>query len=539
MGIIIRLESLLRSELSYKHLDCLYGAFIYSTKPSAHVKGIHLNSTIGSQKFITLISFKDIPKGGENIGANIFSSEPLFAEDNTEYAGQPLGLVIAESQRVANMDANLAVIDYSTEKMEPPIFTVEDAVRRSSYFQTPSFLSPKPVGHFSKGMEEADHKILSAEITLGSQYYFYMETQTALAVPDEDNCMVVYSSNQNPEIIHSVIAHCLGIPGNNVRVITRRVGGGFGGKAIKAVVVATACALVAHKLRRPVRMYLDRKMDMIMLGGRHPMKVIYSVGFKSDGKNTALNVYILINAGINEDVSPLLPKAIIGALQKYNWGDTFFRCEDMQNEPYQQISDASPRGCTGKESSGEPHEYTLPAILEKLANTSSFNHRSEMIKLFNMRNKWRKRGISSVPIVFEVSLRPTPGRVGILNDGSVVVEVGGIEIGQGLWTKVKQMTAFGLGKLWSDGSIDLIERVRMVQSDTLSLIQGGYTAGSTMSKASCEATCTLKERLQEQMGEVSWDALILQVEVDLLTGAIKIMRTDLIYDCGKSLNPAV
>ncbi|KAK1281653.1 Indole-3-acetaldehyde oxidase [Acorus calamus] len=147
--------------------DCLYGAFIYSTKPSAHVKE---------------------PKGGENIGANFFSSEPLFAEDNTEYAGQPLGLVIAESQRVASMAANRAVIDYSTENMEPPNFTVEDAVRRSSYFQTPSSFSPKPVGHFSKGMEEADHKILSAGITLGSQYYFYMETQTALAVPDEDNC---------------------------------------------------------------------------------------------------------------------------------------------------------------------------------------------------------------------------------------------------------------------------------------------------------------------------------------------------------------
>ncbi|KAK1309579.1 Indole-3-acetaldehyde oxidase [Acorus calamus] len=182
-----------------------------------------------------------------------------------------------------------------------------------------------------------------------------------------------------------------------------------------------------------------------------------------------------------------------------------------------------------KDSCGEPHEHTLPAILEKLANSSSFDHRAEMIKKFNMRNKWRKRGISSVPILYEVSLRPAPGRVGILNDGSVVVEVGGIQIGQGLWKTVKQMTAFGLGKLWGDESIDLLERVRVVQSDSLSLIQGGFTGGSTTSEASCEPVrlaCNIlserlapvKERLQDQMGEVSWDLLILQIESSFVQG---------------------
>ncbi|KAK1281656.1 Indole-3-acetaldehyde oxidase [Acorus calamus] len=190
------------------------------------------------------------------------------------------------------------------------------------------------------------------------------------------------------------------------------------------------------------------------------MKVTYSVGFKSDGKITALNVDILINASINEDVSPLLQKAIIGALQKYNWGTLSFDVRICKTNLTSKSAMRAPGDVQGsyiaeaviehvastlsmdtnsvrkknlhiheslqlfyKDSSGEPHEYTLPAILEKLANTSSFNHRSEMIKHFNMRNKWRKRGISSVPIVFEVSLRPSPGRVGILNDGSVVVEV--------------------------------------------------------------------------------------------------------------------
>ncbi|KAL2926056.1 Indole-3-acetaldehyde oxidase [Bienertia sinuspersici] len=101
-----------------------------------------------------------------------------------------------------------------------------------------------------------------------------------------------YSSTQAPECAHSVIAHCLGVPENNIRVITRRVGGGFGGKGRKSIPVATACALAAHKLRRPVRMYLNRKTDMIMAGGRHPMKISYSVGFKLDGKITALHLDI-------------------------------------------------------------------------------------------------------------------------------------------------------------------------------------------------------------------------------------------------------
>ncbi|XP_034674780.1 abscisic-aldehyde oxidase-like [Vitis riparia] len=199
-----------------------------------------------------------------------------------------------------------------------------------------------------------------------------------------------------------------------------------------------------------------------------------------------------------------------------------------------------------------------------------------------MCNKWRKRGISRVPIVHEVSLRPTPGKVSILSDGSVAVEDGGIELGQGLWTKVKQMAAFALSSIQCDGMGDFLEKVRVIQSDTLSLIQGGLTAGSTTSESTCEAIrlcCNMlverlipiKEKLQEQMGSVKWSTLILQaqsqavnlsassyyvpdfssmrylnygaavseVEVNLLTGETTILQSDIIYDCGQSLNPAV
>ncbi|RWR85432.1 Aldehyde oxidase/xanthine dehydrogenase [Cinnamomum micranthum f. kanehirae] len=600
--------------------DCLHGAFICSTKPLARVKGIEFKSTPASRRISTVISVKDIPKGGMNIGSKaMFGSEPLFAEDVTLYAGQPLGFVIADTQRYANMAANQAIVDYDMENLEPPILTVEEAVERSSFFEVPPVLQPKQVGDFSIGMAEADHKILSAKIELGSQYYFYLETQTALAVPDEDNCIVVYSSCQCPENAQEVIAKCLGIPDHNVRVITRRVGGGFGGKALRAIPVATACALAAYKLRCPVRAYLDRKTDMIMAGGRHPMKIDYSVGFKSDGKITALNVDILINAGISTDISPIMPWNMVEALKKYNWGALSFDIKVCKTNHSSKSAMRAPgevqasfiaeaviehvasslsmdADCIRKRNlhtfeslqlfydavAGELNEYTLPSLLDNLAASSSFHHRTEMVKQFNSHNKWRKRGISRMPIIYEVSMRPTPGKVSILNDSSIVVEVGGIELGQGLWTKVRQMTAFALNQLCNDESQDLLNRVRVIQADTLSLVQGGYTAGSTTSECSCEAVrlaCNvlverlmpLRERLQEQMGAISWETVIRQanlqsvnlsastlwvpnfssmrylnygaavseVEIDLLTGATTILRTDIIYDCGQSLNPAV
>ncbi|XP_037443764.1 probable aldehyde oxidase 2 [Triticum dicoccoides] len=601
--------------------DCLYGAFIYSRHPHAHIKGVNFKSSLASKKVITVISAKDIPAGGRNIGSSFpgLGDEPLFGDPVSEFAGQNIGVVIAETQKYAYMAAKQAVIEYSTENLEPPILTIEDAIQHDSYFHPPPFLAPKPVGDFEQGMSEADHKILSGEVKLESQYYFYMETQTALAVPDEDNCITVYASTQIPEVTQNVVADCLGIPYHNVRIITRRVGGGFGGKAMKGCHVACACAVAAFKLRRPVRMYLDRKTDMIMAGGRHPMKVKYSVGFKSDGTLTALHLGLGINAGISPDVSPALPSAIVGALKKYNWGALALDVKVCKTNVSSKSAMRGPgdvQGCFiaeaiiehvasalaadtntvrrknlhGFESltkfygdaAGEASTYSLVEIFDKLASSPEYRTRAAAVERFNGGSRWKKRGISCVPITYEVRLRPTPGKVSILNDGSIAVEVGGVEIGQGLYTKVKQMTAYGLAELCSDAD-ELLDKVRVIQADTLSMIQGGFTGGSTTSETSCEAVrlscATLVERLKpikESLESKSdkpapWKALITQatmasvnlsaqaywtpdpafvkyinygaavseVEIDVLTGATTILRSDLVYDCGQSLNPAV
>ncbi|KAJ3707261.1 hypothetical protein LUZ61_010966 [Rhynchospora tenuis] len=600
--------------------DCVYGAFIYSTKPLARIEKVDFKASLASEKILTFISAKDIPENGENIGsASPFGTEALFPDPVAECAGLPIGVVIAETQRYANMAAKQALVEYSTEGLEKPILTVEDAVANNSYFEIPSEYTPTPVGDFSKGMEEADIKISSAEVQLGSQYYFYMETQVALAIPDEDNCITVYSSSQSPEFTQSVIARCLGIPFHNVRVITRRAGGAFGGKCFRSIPLATACALAAYKLHRPVRMYMDRNTDMVTVGGRHPLKVKYDIGFKSDGRITALNLYVLINAGITRDYSPYFPLKFIESIKKYNWGNLAFDVRVCKTNLTSKSSMRAPGDLQGSfvadaiiehvasvlsqeanhvrrknlhsfESlmlfyegvNEEANNYTLPSIFDKLSASPDYKSRAEAVCNFNYANKWKKRGISSVPIVYMVYCFPIPGRVSVFNDASIVVEVGGVELGQGLWTKVKQMTAFCLGQLWEDGSEKLLERVRIIQADTLSMVQGWITAGSTTSESSCAAVqlaCNvlverlkpLKDRLQEEKGAVSWDLLISQavkeyvnlsasslhvpsqnsakyliygagtseVEVDILTGATTILRSDLSYDCGQSLNPAV
>ncbi|XP_025804659.1 putative aldehyde oxidase-like protein isoform X3 [Panicum hallii] len=600
--------------------NCLYGEFIYSTQPLACVKSIKFKSSLASAKIIDVITAKDIPCGGENIGsAFMFGDEPLFGDPIAEYAGQALGIVIAETQRYADMAAKQVIIEYDTKGLRPPILTVDQAVANSSYFKVPPELYPTEVGDVSKGMAEADYKIPSAEVKLASEYHFYMETQTALAIPDEDNTLVVYSSSQYPELAQSVIARCVGIPFSNVRVITRRAGGGFGGKAYRSFPVATAAALCAYKLKCPVRMYLNRNTDMVMVGGRHPVEAHYSVGFKSDGRITALHLNLLINAGISPDASPIIPGTIFSSLKKYNWGALSFDIKLCKTNNTSKSVMRAPGDTQGSliadaiiehvasvlsldansvreknfhtyeslqlfypDSAGEASAYTLPSIFCRLVSTSSYLDRAESIKQFNSSNKWRKRGISCVPLIFRVEPRPAPGRVSVLNDGSIVVEVGGTEIGQGLWTKVQQIAAFALGQLWPYGGKGLLDRVRILQADTLNLIQGGLTAGSTTSESSCAATlqaCNMLidrlkpifYRLQQQSKNVSWDTLISQasrdnvdlsasaywvpsqysnkylnygagiseVEIDLLTGAITLLRGDLVYDCGKSLNPAV
>ncbi|KAG6412534.1 hypothetical protein SASPL_125214 [Salvia splendens] len=218
----------------------------------------------------------------------------------------------------------------------------------------------------------------------------------------------LFTLRASPPSLLRVIAQCLGVPGHNVRVHTRRVGGGLGGKSIKAMPISTACALAAYKLQRPVRMYVGRKTDMIIAGGRHPMKITYSVGFKSDGKITALHLDVLVNAGIGANISPILPNKMIGVLKKYNWGALSFDfkicktnhssksamlapgevqasyiaeaiIENVASWLSEEVDTIRNRNFHSYESlklfygvaSGEPNEYTLPSLWDKVTSLAT------------------------------------------------------------------------------------------------------------------------------------------------------------------------
>ncbi|KFK42798.1 hypothetical protein AALP_AA1G040200 [Arabis alpina] len=568
--------------------NCLHGAFIYSTKPLARIKSVGFKGNVAPTGVLAVITYKDIPQVGQNIGyISIFGTGLLFADEVTICAGQIIALVVADTQKHANLAAKLAVVEYDLRNIETPVLTVEDAVKRSSLFEVPPEYYPEPVGDISDGMAEADRKLRSVKLRLGSQYFFYMETQTALALPDEDNYIVVYSATQSPEYTQSVIATCLGIPAHSVRAITRRLGGAFGGKAIKSMPVATACALAAQKLQRPVRIYVNRKTDMIMAGGRHPMKITYSVGFTSNGKLTALELTLLIDAGIDVDISPMLPQNIMNSLKKYDWGALSFDIKVCKTNLPSRTSLRAPGEVQGsyiaesiienvasslnmdvdvvrrrnvhtyeslkkfyKQVAGERDEYTLPLLWDKLEISSDFKQRAESVKQFNVGNIWRKRGISRVPIIHEVVNRPTPGVVSILSDGSIVVEIAGIEMGQGLLTKVQQMVAYGLGSTTSENCCEavrlcceiLVERLKPTMDQILE--NARYVTWDTLIQQANAQSVDLSARTFYKPESSSSDYLnygvgASEVEVDLVTGRTEIIRSDIIYDCGKSLNPAV
>ncbi|KAG0560330.1 hypothetical protein KC19_10G172500 [Ceratodon purpureus] len=544
---------------------CLYAAFVLSTEPHARIKGIDATAALESVGAVDFVSLNDIPKGGGNKGIfNAFdhSEETLFAEDIVGYVGQPLGVMVADTYDHARLAAGRVCVDYDTHSVGAPVMNCHDALAQGSTLPTypPSPLSVKhPIGNVEKALAEAEFN-LEGTVSTKSQNHFYMETQTSLAIPDEDECITIYTACQGVDPVQQSVAKCLNLPLNNVRIITRRLGGGFGGKATRNIQISTAVALAAYKLRRPVRISLDRNTDMQMVGGRNPTETSYRVSFTKSGKITALKADILLESGWYADVTNFLPLLMSGTLKKYNWGtfDVKYTICKTNNVPKTSVRGpghceasaiadavmnhvASYLGISGNkvrdenlhtpesfqlfqgEGSGDVG-FTLPAIWERAKALSKLEEREKQIETFNEQSKWLKRGISIVPSVYGVSSYPMTATVSIFKDGSIVVEVGGVEMGQGLYTKVRQAVAFSLRSLWNKGKdVDMVSKIRVLQQDSFSLPNTFADGGSTTSESSCAAASqaceVLVQRLQpvkeklakDKGGEVTWADLCMTV----------------------------
>ena len=612
----------------------LHAALVLSPIAHGHLRKLELSQARAARGVVAAFTAADIP--GPNNTGGPGKDEPLFAADQVQFIGQPLAIVVAQTMDAARTAAERAVVDIDPVE---PILDIAVALAKKSYVQAPSTILR---GEPDAAMAAAPHR-LTADFSVGGQEHFYLEGQVALAIPGEDGDLVVHSSTQHPTEVQQVCAEILGFDFNRVTAVVRRLGGGFGGKESNATWVAAAAALAAAKTRRPVKLRLPREIDFIATGKRHGFDYRYTVGFDDEGRVLALDAVLAADAGWSLDLTPgvvaralthvdnayWLPHVrIVGyACRTHRQSNTAFRgfggpqgvlvMEDaldriachLDRDPnevralnfYARGRDETPYGQKVEEN----HLLRCWTEVKQLADVE---RRRAEIDAFNRTSPVLKRGLGLFPLKFGISFNlPHMNQAGALvhvyTDGSIRLNHGGTEMGQGLFVKVAQVVAEAF-------KVD-IDRIRPSATSTAEVPNTSPTAASTGSDlngwAAWEAANTIKQRMVAfaaehfgvaasdvdfsdnhvriakpgsnqvlsfgelarlcWMGRVSlsatgfyktpkihWDpasmrghpffyfsfgAAAAEVAVDTLTGENRVLRVDLVQDCGASLNPAI
>ncbi|WP_347260846.1 xanthine dehydrogenase molybdopterin binding subunit [Rudaea sp.] len=609
----------------------LHAAFGISRIAHGRIKAMDLSAVLATPGVVAVATAQDIP--GENNYGGIVHDDPIFAEGLVQYAGQPLFAVAATSMTIARKAALKAKVEY--EEL-PAILSIRDAIAAGSYVIPSQILAR---GRAREELAKAPRR-LQGTMTVGGQDHFYLEGQIAVALPGEDGALHVHASTQHPTEVQNVIAHVLALPAHAVVVQCRRMGGGFGGKESQPALIAAAACVLARKTQRPVKLRLERDADMLITGKRHGFIADYDVGFDATGRITALAVMLASNCGYSADLSgPVNDRAICHVDNAYyleNIEILSHRCKThtVSNTAFrgfggpqgmlaieQAIDDiartlnmdavdvrrrnyygASPRDVTPYGQYVE--DNILERITDDLEKTSRYRERRAEIAQWNAANATVKRGLAFTPVKFGISFNATVfnqagALVHIYTDGSVLLNHGGTEMGQGLYTKVAQVVAheFGLP----------LTAVRTSATDTSKVPNTSATAASSGAdlngKAAQAACATLRARLVEhackthgaepeqvrfadghvQIGgermtfaqlvqsayqarvplsatgfyatpKIHWDrsrlngrpffyfaygVAVSEVAVDTLTGEAQLTRVDILHDVGLSLNPAI
>ncbi|KYQ89070.1 xanthine dehydrogenase [Tieghemostelium lacteum] len=456
-------------------ITSLYAAKVMSAKAYANIKSIDASKALQAPGVKAFYTYKDIP--GANQQGPVFQDEEILVSKQALFMGHALGVIIAETHQQALEASKMVVVEY--EELVP-ILTIEDAIAQNSYLNCTHIIND---GDYEKGFQESKH-ILEGEIYVGGQEHFYLETQGTLAVPGEGDELTIYASTQNPMKTQSIVSYALGIPANQVVCKLKRMGGGFGGKETRSVYVSCLASLAAHKLKKPVRMILDRDTDMITSGSRHPFLGRYKIGFNDEGRIHSALIQLYADAGYSFDLSiGVLDRAmfhsenaykipnftVIGKLCKTNLPtNTAFRgfggpqgmiiCENwveriahFLKKPSKEIREIN---------FYKEHDIThykqeitncqLQRVWSEIQIQSQYQERLAGIDQFNKENRWKKRGISLIPTKFGMSftvktLNQAGALVHLYTDGSVLVSHGGTEMGQGLHTKIIQIAAREMG----------------------------------------------------------------------------------------------
>ena len=502
----------------------LHAALGMSTKAHAKIVSIDFEAVRATPGVVAVFTADDIP-GKNDCGPIVHGDDPVLADGVVQYVGQPIFLVVATSHDVARLAARRARIVYEDL---PAVLTAQAARAAAQYVIPPMTLERGDAG---AKIAQAPRKA-RGELTLGGQEQFYLEGQIAYAVPKDDDGMHVWCSTQHPTEMQHHVAHVLGVASHNVLIECRRMGGGFGGKESQSALFACCAALAAWKLLCPVKLRPDRDDDMMITGKRHDFHYTYEVGYAEDGTIEGVSVDMTSRCGFSADLSgPVMTRAvchfdnaywlpdvsIAGFCGKTNTqSNTAFRgfggpqgafaieyimdniARTLRLDPL----DVRRRNLYGTtERNVTPYGQTIEdnvihALIDELVESSDYRRRREAARAFNSTSPVLKKGIALTPVKFGIAFNVTHfnqagALVHIYTDGSVLVNHGGTEMGQGLNTKVAQVVAHELGIAFS--------RVRVTATDTSKVANTSATAASTGSdlngKAAQDAARQLRERL--------------------------------------------
>ena len=579
---------------------------------------------------------KDIP-GKNDISPSPFP-EPLLSDGTLNYIGQPIFICAATSHLLARRAAKLAKIKYQKKKA---IITIEEAIKAKTLLEKPIVYNKgDPANTISKSEFN-----LNGTINIGGQEHFYLEGQAALAIPHDDGDITIHCSTQHPTEAQHKVADALKKPMNAVRVQVRRMGGGFGGKESQSNALAVACAVMANKTGRPCKMRYDRDDDMIITGKRHDFRIDYNVGFNGKGKITGIEFKQFVRCGWSADLSlAIADRAMLHSDNAYFLSDakiTSYRLLTNTQSATAFRGFGGPQGMVGIEqvinhisqylgkdslTVREQNFYNNPSkrknelqttpyhmqvkdsiikpLVKQLKSSSNYTKRRSEIENWNNKNKFLKKGLALTPVKFGISftlthLNQAGALVHVYQDGSIRINHGGTEMGQGLFQKVAQVAAQEFSQP--------IENIKITATDTGKVPNTSATAASSGTdlngmavKVACEkikfrlksflsktyklkATeieflngsiyckgteysfkSIIKQAYENRISlsatgfyatpEIKWDRLtgkgnpfyyfaygaaVTEVIIDTLTGENRILRVDICHDAGKSINPAI
>ncbi len=585
---------------------------------------------------VAVLAAADIP--GTNDCGSIVHDDPILCDGEIRYLGQPVFAVIAETRAIARRAAAKAK-DVLTIEAAPPVITPQQAHAKGQYVLPPMHLVRSThEGGAQAAIAKAPHRLKGA-FDVGGQEQFYLEGQISYAIPKEGG-MHVYCSTQHPSEMQHLIAHALKLHAHDVQVECRRMGGGFGGKESQSAIFACVASIAAAKLERPVKLRLDRDDDFLITGRRHCFWYEYEAGYDDEGRVLGAEVTMVSRAGHSADLSgPVMTRALChfdnaywlpdvamhGFSGKTNTqSNTAFRgfggpqgaiaIENIMDSIARTLGkdplDVRRANFYGKDTNNvTPYgqvvtDNIIHELTAELEASSDYRARRDAVLQFNATSPVLKRGIALAPLKFGISFNvkhfnQAGALVHVYSDGSILVNHGGTEMGQGLNTKVAQVVAHELGVSF--------ESVRVTATDTQKVANTSATAASTGAdlngKAAQDAARQIRERLAACMAAhhggdakevrfandkvfvngktlpfsavvaqgyldrvqlwsdgfyatpgLSWDrekmfgrpfyyfaygAAVSEVVVDSLTGEWKLLRADILHDAGKSLNPAV